>query len=153
MRLVLSDPRVIDLLAWVGTPYAFGAGEPKDALTCWPPNPPPKGHGGGQGVDCSGLVNICAVHLGRLPATAPDRTAATLFDLCKPVQTELAQLGDLAFYGQPGRVRHVTLCLGGGVVMGANGGGSLTYGNNPAAFVKLDRIAYRVDFLGVRRLA
>lgn len=153
LKLDVLDERIVDLLRAFGIPYAFGAGAPKDGAGEWPPNPLPVGHGGGRGLDCSGLVQAALVHLGRLPATAPDRTAATLFDLCKPVQTEMAQLGDLAFYGQPGRVRHVTLCLGGGVVMGANGGGSLTYGNNPSAFVKLDRIAYRSDFLGVRRLA
>lgn len=152
MKLAIDDPRVIELLAWFGTPYAFGAGEPKHALTCWPPNAPPVGHGGGKGADCSGLAGICLVHLGILPPTAPDRTAAGYFDLSKPIPTEMARIGDLAFYGQPGRVRHVTVCLGGGVCLGANGGGVNTYGANPAAFVKLDRIAYRADFLGCRRI-
>ncbi len=152
LKLDVLDERIVDLLRWVGTRYCWGAGAPKDALDHWPPNDPPKGVTAGTGVDCSGLVQICLVRLGILQATAPDRTAAALWDMAKPVPIEDARLGDLAFYGQPSHIRHVTLCLGGGLVMGANGGGSNTNGDCPSAFVKLDRIAYRSDFRGVRRL-
>lgn len=152
LKLDVLDERVVDILRAFGIPYAFGAGEPKHGANGWPPDPLPVGHGGGRGLDCSGLAGAALVHLGILPPTAPDRTAAGYFDLSKPIPTEMARLGDLAFYGQPGRVRHVTVCLGGGVILGANGGGAKTYGDNPGAFVKLDRVAYRSDFLGCRRV-
>ena len=152
LKLNLDDAVVLDLLRAFGIPYAYGAGAPKDGAGAWPPDPLPLGHGNGRGIDCSGLVQAALVHIGHLKATEPDRTAAGLWDKTKPIAEELAAVGDLAFYGQPGNVRHVTLCLGGGVCLGANGGGANTYGDNPAAFVKLDRVRYRVDFLGVRRL-
>jgi len=152
LKLDVLDERIVDLLQAIGIPYAFGAGAPKDGTGTWPPDPLPLGHGGGRGLDCSGFVQAALVHLGMLPATAPDRTAAALHDLAKPVPIEDARLGDLAFYGPPGRISHVTLCIGGGLVMGANGGGNKTYGDVPSAFVKLDRIAYRTDFKGVRRI-
>jgi len=152
LKLDILDERIVDLLRAFGLPYAFGGGTPKDGAGAWPPDPLPVGHGGGRGLDCSGFAQAALVHLGMLPATAPDRTAASLWHIAKPVPIEDARLGDLAFYGQPSHVRHVTLCLGGGVCMGANGGGAKTYGDNPAAFVKLDRIKYRSDFIGVRRM-
>lgn len=151
LRLDVLDERIVDLLRAFGIPYAYGGGTPKDGANGWPPALP-LGHENGRGLDCSGFVQAALVHLGMLPASAPDRTAAALWHIAKPVPFEDARLGDLAFYGQPSHVRHVTLCLGGGVCMGANGGGSKTYGDNPAAFVKLDRIKYRTDFLGVRRI-
>lgn len=153
LRLRLDDPRVIDLLALVGIPYAFGAGEPKHGAGAWPPDPLPVGHGGGRGFDCSGLAQAALVRLGKLSPEAPDRTAATLYGLSKPIAPEDALIGDLAFYGQTANVRHVTVCLGGGLCLGANGGGAKTYGDNPAAFVKVDRVKYRADFLGCRRWA
>lgn len=152
LKLNIDDPVVLDLLRAFGIPYAFGAGEPKHGAGAWPPDPLPVGHGNGRGLDCSGFVQAALVHIGKMKATEPDRTAASLWAFTKPIAPELAAVGDLAFYGQAGNVRHVTLCLGGGVCLGANGGGTNTYGDKPGAFVKLDRIRYREDFLGVRRI-
>lgn len=73
-------------------------------------------------------------------------TAATIYG------NAAAQLGDLAFYGGHARISHVTVCLGGGVTIGANGGNSMTNGDDPRAFVQLQPIRYRADFRGVRRL-
>lgn len=153
MKLPTNDERFVELLEWWGTPYSYGAGRPSDALSCWPPNDPPRGMNGGRGVDCSGAVQIFLVRLGLLAQDAPDRSAAALYDLGKPVPDGAEQMGDLAFYGPPGRVSHVMLVVGPGVVMGARGGDQTTNGDQPRAFVQLEPLKYWSAFHGVRRLA
>lgn len=152
LKLDVLDERVTEILLGWGIPYCWGAGSPKDGGGDWPPNPLPKGVDGGRGFDCSGFAQAALVRLGMLDAKAPDRAAATLWDLCKPVDETEARLGDLAFYGPGARITHVTVCLGFGTTIGANGGGSSTKGDNPKAFVQLQPIRYRADFRGVRRL-
>lgn len=151
MRLAVNDARLLDLLGAWGIPYSYGAGTPLDGAHEWPPEPLPKGIGGGRGFDCSGFVQAALVHLGLLPATAPDRAAATLYQVSSPV-TEAERLGDMAFYGV-GRISHVMLCLGDGAVLGACGGTPSTNGTDRAAYVQVKPLRYRSDFRGVRRLA
>lgn len=148
MKLDVLDDRVGHLMEAWGTPYSWGAGTP--TLNGWPLGV--KGLRGGIGYDCSGFAQAALVRLGMLKAGTPDRSAAGLWDAGKPVETDDAQLGDLAFYGSHARITHVTVCLGGGVTIGANGGNSMTNGDDPRAFVQLQPIRYRADFRGVRRL-
>lgn len=144
---VLNDG-VIELLKGYGIPYSWGAGRPSSQG--WPIGV--KGLKGGIGLDCSGFAQVALVRLGILHEGDPDRSAAGLWDAAKPIDTDAAQLGDLAFYGGHARITHVVVCLGGGVCIGANGGNSMTNGDDPRAFVQLQPIRYRADFRGVRRL-
>ena len=143
LKLDVLDDRVLWLLEAWGTPYSWGAGKP--SLDGWP-----LGVKGG-GNDCSGFAQAALVRLGLLKAGTQDRTAAALYDASDSIEIEDATVGDLAFYGQ-GRISHVTVCLGGGVCIGANGGVSKTNADNPCAFVQVQPITYRVDFRGARRL-
>lgn len=148
MKLDVLDDRVCHLMEAWGTPYSWGTGTPTH--DGWPIGV--KGLKGGIGYDCSGFAQAALVRLGMLKAGTPDRSAAGLWDAGKPIETDAAQLGDLAFYGGHARITHVTVCLGGGVTIGANGGNSMTNGDDPRAFVQLQPIRYRADFRGVRRL-
>lgn len=150
MKLPTGDERFYDLLAAWGTPYSWGAGEPKSSLTGWPGGV--KGLRGGVGWDCSGFVQAALVRLGMLAPDAPDRSARTLYEDSKPVPAGTEQMGDLAFYGLLGRAQHVMLVVGTGVVIGARGGDATTNGANPRAFVQLEPLMYWSAFLGVRRL-
>jgi len=146
------DQRVSELLLAWGSPYSWGAGTPRDGGGTWPPSPLPKGLNGGRGFDCSGFAQAALVRLGILDKNAPDRTAASLWSVAAPVDETEARLGDLAFYGSGGRITHVTVCLGHGVCIGANGGGAATNGDNAKAFVQLQPLRYRNDLRGVRRI-
>lgn len=148
MKLDVLDDRVLWLLEAYGVPYSWGAGTPTH--DGWPIGV--KGLKGGVGYDCSGFAQAALVRLGLLKAGTPDRSAAGLWEAGTPIDTDAAQLGDLAFYGGHARITHVTVCLGGGVCIGANGGNSMTNGDDPRAFVQLQPIRYRADFRGVRRL-
>lgn len=152
LKLDVLDERVTELLLAWGIPYCWGAGTPVHGGGEWPPYPLPRGINGGRGFDCSGFAQAALVRLGLLDAKAPDRTAAALWDLAKPVDETEARLGDLAFYGPGGRISHVTVCLGFGATLGANGGGSTTNGDSARAFVQLQPIRFRADFRGIRRL-
>lgn len=149
MILPLRDPLVLDILAAWGVPYSWGGGLPRHGKTAWPDGP--RGIAGGVGWDCSGFAQAVLVRLGLLPENAPDRTAAGLYDISAPVMPGAAKVGDLAFYGAV-RISHVMVVLGPGVVIGAAGGGQQTNGDDPRAYVKLERLRYRSDFAGVRRM-
>ena len=151
MRLDSRDERVADLLQAWGIAYSYGAGAPKDAAHSWPPDPLPHGIGKAPGLDCSGFAQVALVRLGLLSPDAIDRTADALEHICTPVPEGMAQLGDMAFYGGPNGASHVMVCLGGGVVLGARGGGSHTNGDNPQAFVQLEPLHYRSDLRSIGR--
>lgn len=136
MRLKLEDPRVLRMLEAYGVPYSWGGDSHK-----WPPGP----------VDCSGFAQAALRELGILHPKQPDRTAQGLREVCDIVPEAQADFGDLVFYGAPDKATHVVLCLGGGVTIGANGGGRATRGDNPRAFVKLEPIRYRGDLICVGR--
>jgi cell wall-associated NlpC family hydrolase len=149
LRLPLADTRALDLLSAWGVPYSWGAGFPKSVQSTWPDGA--RGLAGGVGWDCSGFAQAALVRLGLLSPAAPDRTAGGLYDLMVPVVPNQERLGDCAFYGI-GRVSHVMVVLGTDLVLGASGGGSATNGDDPRAYVKLERIMYRNDFVGIRRI-
>lgn len=135
-RQLLKDPRVVELLSTIGTPYFWGKGDPK---TPWP----------AAAYDCSGFAQGALVYLGLLKPTEPDRNAAGLGNISDPV-TDAPRLGDLALYGKP--VSHVMVVLDKDWVIGATGGGSKTHGDNPEACVQLRRLRYRNDLTVVCRL-
>lgn len=150
LTLPLGDETFLDLMRAWGVPYSYGAGAPADGHASWPDGSP--GIAGGIGWDCSGFAQACLVRMGMLSERAPDRTAAALYDLCQPVPVGSEHMGDLAFYGV-GRVSHVTVVVAPGVVLGACGGTSKTNSDDPNAYVKLARLDYRPDLVGVRRFA
>jgi hypothetical protein len=144
-----TNPRVADLLTSLLVPYSFGAGKPMDGFTSWPRGV--RGLQGAIGWDCSGWAQAALVRLGLLDPKAGDRGAAALFDAAK-IPIGPISLGDLAFYGDHGKVSHVMLCLSGAAVAGASGGTAATNGDDPKAYVMVRPIHYRADLIGVRRL-
>ena len=123
-------------LKLVGCPYVWGGGNP------W------------SGLDCSGFVVWIYQVFGLLPSG--DWTAQGLSDYFverahdSPAE---AQPGDLVFYGRPGRgVTHVMIALGGGLCVGASGGGRKTTtieeARHVGAQVKVKGVRYREDYFG-----
>lgn len=122
----VCDSRLYDSLGW---PYWYGKGSPS---TPWSSGP--------LGVDCSGYAQMAMVRLGLLSSTAPDRGVATLSAEFAPVELGTQQVGDLALYNNS----HVMVVCGSprssdghSPVIGASSGGSLTFGQDPNARVKL----------------
>ena len=135
-RQLLKDPRVVELLSTLGTPYDWAVGDPNDT---WPPTK----------CDCSGFTQMALVYLKMLKSTEVDRNAMSLANICDAV-TDEPRLGDLAFYARP--VSHVMLVLNKDWVIGATGGTSATNSDNPEACVQLRRLRYRKDLTVVGRL-
>ena len=121
----------------VGAPYVRGAQDP------------------GIGFDCSGLVVWACRELGLLYPTQ-DLSSQGLHDLC--AETCVPRPADLVFYGRAkDRVSHVVICLGGGYVIGASGGGqdctTAEIARKRGAEIKVHDIGYRLhDRLGYGRL-
>jgi len=141
-HLDAHDPQTADLLSALGARYAWGAGTLEDAAARWPAGP----------FDCSGFAQAALLRLGLVrPAAWHDKSAHDLANACDPVDLVDLRLGDLAFYGQR-RITHVTVVLGAGVCIGANGGGSNTHGDSPSACVQVRPIVYRTDFVTLGRI-
>jgi cell wall-associated NlpC family hydrolase len=142
-HLDTTDPQVYDLLRALGARYSWGAGDLRDAAGRWPAGP----------FDCSGFAQAALLRLRQVrPGAWHDKSAHDLANACDPVELADAQLGDMAFYGRGGRISHVTVVLGAGVCIGANGGGSNTNGNTPSACVQVRPIVYRSDFVTIGRI-
>lgn len=138
----LSNRRVLTLLEAIGIPYVWGAGDLRNAKWL------------ADGYDCSGFAQAASVKLLNLRPDAWDDIAAhELAYECDPVPIDEAEPGDLCFYGNPKkRLTHVTVALGGGMCIGANGGGRNTKGDDPKACVQVRPIKYRNDFVTVGRI-
>ncbi|MCH2045832.1 MAG: C40 family peptidase [Saprospiraceae bacterium] len=66
-----------------------------------------------MGLDCSGFVQICYAMLGiYLPRDAKDQIQKG-----KRIDYDLADKGDLAFFGTANKITHVGLLLGGGKII------------------------------------
>jgi len=122
-------------LKLVGCPYIWGGGNP------W------------SGLDCSGFVIWIYQVFGLLPSG--DWTAQLLYQhfaqrpRCAPGATIA---GDVVFYGRDCEsITHVMLSLGGGLVVGASGGGracvNLAEAAKRGAMVKVKPWNYRLDLL------
>lgn len=151
----LDNPKVIEVLRAVGTPYVWGAGKPADGVRAewWRGTTSPLApleRKDARGFDCSGFVQAALVRLGRLSPEAEDRTAGQLYDVSPHIINGGEQFGDLAFYGT-GRTTHVALVLGPGLAISASGGTANTFGDKLSAFVQIHRIAYRSDFRAIGR--
>lgn len=155
-----ENPPVSKLAEALGVPYAWGAGSPS---TPWPHGEQgwddELGRTGEKGWDCSGFAQAALVRLGILSSSEPDRTAQGLHDIADQVDELDVREGDLAFYGSsPSSVVHVMVVTGPRAdgwtpVIGASGGGSSTFGDDPDAYVKaFDDAAYRGDLLGFGRV-
>jgi cell wall-associated NlpC family hydrolase len=111
----------------LGWPYYWGRGDPS---TPW--------EDGDRGVDCSGYTQMVLVRLGKLAPSAPDRNAYNLAMASEAVAVGDQRPGDWAYYaghamivaGPPG-------ADGQSPVIGASGGGSGDYGDNPNARIKM----------------
>lgn len=131
-----SDERVITLLECIGIPYHWGAGDLTNAE--W--------HA--DGYDCSGFAQAALVRLGFVGRDAwHDKSANDLAYVCDAVEYGDEQPGDLVFYRGGKKITHVCVALGGGMCIGANGGGSKTKGDNEKACVQVRPIKYRGDYL------
>ena len=122
----------------VGILYSYGAGDPST-----PFGETAKGKHGGYGLDCSGFAQVALVHLGKLDARAPDRSAAGLASLSKRIPWGSQRFGDLAFYGKAeSAISHVMVVNedaradGDSELIGASGGYPTTNGDNPNARIK-----------------
>lgn len=113
---------------------------------------------GGQspliGFDCSGLVIECLRSIGVISLKA-DFTANKLYEMfSKYVKTQEPERGDLIFWfidskRDEFRVRHVEICVGANLSIGASGGNSQTRSLSNAtlheAYVKIRPIKTRGD--------
>jgi cell wall-associated NlpC family hydrolase len=136
------------LLEAIGTPYHWAKGDLTNAE--WPP----------RQVDCSGFAQnaLYAINIVNRDAWG-DMTANSLAGICDAIyvpgkagKVEDCQVGDLCFYGKPGKIWHVTVYLERGMCIGANGGGSKTEGEDDNACVQVRPINYSKQLVVVGRI-
>ncbi len=83
-----------------------------------------------NGTDCSGFTMSVFAHYGYgLPRTSGSQCAAT-----RSVSSSEVKPGDLFFYGSGGRVNHVALYIGSGMIIHAS---------NPSSGIKISNAYYR----------
>lgn len=129
----LGEPRkgaVTVARTFVGkTPYVWGGTTP-------------------SGFDCSGLVQYCYRQVGRsIPRTSRQQYRYGAF--IPPDRLDLLEPGDLVFFGRngdPGRVHHVGMYIGGGDMIHAPQTGTLVSVSSLHG-----RIARRGDYVGATR--
>lgn len=110
-----------------------------------------------SGIDCSGFVQKAMAYL--LLDPPGDQTADELMRHYRKNGDILmfgkSELGSLVFYGKNGKATHVTVALGNGKAIGANGGGSSctteAIAKQMQAYVKVHNINYRDDLLCIVR--
>ena len=106
--------------------------------------------------DCSGLVTWAFHEVTGVDWRATANTDVLLAKLDAVSEAELLP-GDLVLYGKPTDADHVMVHVGGGVVVGASGGGRTTLtladATRKGASVKaFASVRYRRDVIGFRRL-
>ncbi|QSQ19307.1 C40 family peptidase [Pyxidicoccus parkwayensis] len=135
------------VLQQMHAPYRWNAKGTRDATT------------GQRLFDCSGLVTWALREVGG-PDWRATHNTDRLWAECRPVDFAELLPGDLVLYhraGAPEDAEHVMVHVGGGVVVGASGGGRATQTLADAqlhdAKVKaFPHFAYRADVMGFRRL-
>jgi len=122
-------------MSLIGTRYKWGGDDPMD------------------GFDCSGFVLELLKSAGLAPSKV-DMSAQQIHDTF-PNQVSDPQLGDLAFYGNAGKIIHVGFCLNAKQMVEAGGGGShtntLADATRDNAYIRVRPIKYRADFMCVTR--
>ena len=124
-------------MSFLGTPYKWGG---QSAIK-------------GEGVDCSGFVQIVLESVGMDPKN--DQTAHGLYKYfsAKGHTIKNAKQGALAFYGKPTRITHIALCIDGYRVIEAGGGRSSTTDYEAAvranAAVRIRPVRYRRDLVAL----
>lgn len=123
----------------LGKPYIWGADGP-------------------DRFDCSGLAQwmLAAINLD----PPGDQTASGLYQHFKgqrsaPVSPDMADLGDLVFYGRPTRIGHIAIAWGGNDIFEAGGGGpqtiSVAIARRQRAEVRIAKLDRRRDVVAVLR--
>ena len=150
----LIDPRASVILVALGAPYVWGAGSLARAPLCGPAGDQlqaPDGHLV-RGWDCSGFAQWALYTLGIVKEKAwVDLRARDIAEACDGIDVKAGVLGDLYFYGTD-IISHITVSLGGGMCLGANGGGRHTFANDPRARVEARSVTYRPDLICAGRL-
>lgn len=156
-EILIQWPEVDKLLAVVGTPYCWGAGDLNNVQAIKPsvPSSFPTGSKGGKGLDCSGLAQWALWVMGSVKADAwNDLSADALAYACDGISdADSAVPGDLYFYKNSGasKIHHVTVALGGGLCLHASGGSS-TNGDDPTRSVQVVHYRRAGTFLTCGRL-
>lgn len=95
-----------------------------------------------RGYDCSGYTQHVLRALGAIGHGVPWMTASQTASVAETLTFGSQQVGDLAFFGSGSSISHVTLVSalpgsdGWSPIIGANSGGSSTFGDDPDARVK-----------------
>lgn len=141
---------LIECMKTHGTPYIWGGSHPQ------------------RGIDCSGLAQHLLATIGLDPLK--DQTAHELARILMQegalVGVDASALGDLVFYGQAkvdergrkiasGKITHVGIALGNGLMIEAAGGGSSTtsveIARKQGASVRVSAIKRRSDLVCIVR--
>lgn len=142
-----GDPRIAVVVSEAaGQRYYYGAGGPSSP---WP----------NSMFDCGGFVGRALARCGLISHKQADTNSGGWWSLCTPLRVGQQTFGDIAAYGK-GTVTHVTLVVsppqagGHSYVVGANGGGRATKGDDPSACVQLEKPGYRAsDLIGYGRVS
>lgn len=109
-----------------------------------------------NGWDCSGLVLECLQAFGMLPSG--DKTAKGIYEaLCKKgwvaVPSKVVAHDDILFFGKDLKhITHVAICVGGGLMVEAGGGGSkCKTAATSTGMVRIRPIAWRKDLVAALR--
>lgn len=114
---------------------------------------------GKYGYDCSGYAQACLRALGAIGHSVDWMRASDMYNASTRINASDVRAGDCAFYAasSSSSVCHVTLCTGpvqsNGLapIIGANGGGSSTLGDDPGANVRYDDAYWSSGLVGYGR--
>ncbi len=111
-KLPTTDQVILEAQSWLGTKYCWGGGSKK----C---------------TDCSGFTQS----IFRATGISLPRTAAMQFNYTKRVKKSKAKRGDLVFFSKDGKISHVGLYVGRGMMIHASS-------SNGVVLEKIDKPCY-----------